>query len=193
MEITPSLVVKELLDPDEILQQEFEYARETALQANGDRTQIVNLYLILVGGLGSLVWGLPAITDGNIMPPAALAVASFVLGILGLFTILKLVWLRRAWHDSVLTMNRIKDFYLAHYPEMGPAFRWRTTTIPHPGRVSTITFDLAVLVALIDSLAVVGALFFLGVVPVGAVLGGAAYFAAQLALYFRLLAQKPAW
>jgi hypothetical protein len=192
MDIQPSLDVKELLDPDEILQQEFEYARETALQANGDRTQIVNLYLILVGGIGSLVWGLPTMSNGQIAPEV-LALASFVLGVLGLFTILKLVWLRRAWHDSVLTMNRIKDFYLAHYPEMGPAFRWRTATIPSPGRVSTITFDLAVLVALIDSLALAGGVLFLSASPWLAALTGLAYFAAQMLVYFRLLAQKPGW
>jgi hypothetical protein len=195
MDIQPSLVVKELLDPDEILQQEFEYARETALQANNDRTQVVNLYLILVGGVGTVVWGVPTLMNVSVglMSTTVFALALFLLGILGLFTILKLIWLRRAWHDSVLTMNRIKDFYLAHYPEMGPAFRWRTSTVPDPGRLSTITFDLAMLVGLIDSLALAGGFFFVGVLPWAAVGLGVLYGGVQLAIYFRLLAQKPAW
>ena len=44
------------LHPEEILKLEFEYARETAAQAQNDRTIIVNLYLLLVGGAGSLLF-----------------------------------------------------------------------------------------------------------------------------------------
>ena len=155
-EVTPE--VKALLDPDEILRQEFEYARDSALQANNDRAQVVNLFLILVG-------------------------------LLGLFTVLKLIRLRQAWHDSVVTMNRIKDFYLAHYPGLAPAFRWRTETIPPPGLIGTITFDLTMLVALIDSFAVGGGMLFLDLrypVPL-AVASALAFFALQTWLYFRLL------
>jgi hypothetical protein len=188
MDIQPSPEVKALLDPDEILQQEFEYARETALQANNDRTQIVNLYVILVGGAGSLALGLPALAPGAAgLPPGLLPAVFFVMGVLGLFNVLKLIRLRQAWHDSALAMNRIKDFYLAHYPEMAPAFRWRTETVPAPGKVGTITFDLVVLVALIDSLAVGGGVFFLGssLWPAGA--AAAAFLALQMGVYFRLL------
>jgi hypothetical protein len=180
--------VKELLDPDEILKQEFEYARETSLQANNDRTQVVNLYLILVGGLGSLALGLPALASGqSALPPSLLALIFFVVGVLGLFTVLKLIRLRQAWHDSLLAMNRIKDFYLQHYPQLAPAFRWRTQTIPPPGKVGTITFDLTILVALIDSLAVGGGVFFLQqpLWLAGAAL--AVFFAAQLGVYWRQL------
>lgn len=180
--------VKDLLDPDEILRQEFEYARDTSLQANNDRTQVVNLYLILVGGVGSLALGLPALAPGQTeLTPALLALIFFVVGVLGLFTVLKLIRLRQAWHDSLLAMNRIKDFYLQHYPGLAPAFRWRTETIPPPGKVGTITFDLTVLVALIDSLAVGGGVVFLGqpLWLAGAAL--AAFFVAQLGVYWRQL------
>lgn len=111
------------------------------------------------------------------------------MGLLGLFTVFKLIRLRQAWHDSVLTMNRIKDFYLAHYPELAPAFRWRTETIPPPGLVGTITFDLAMLVALIDSLAVGGGMFFLNLpLPAAwAVAAALTFFGLQTWLYFWLL------
>lgn len=190
--ITPSASVAEHLDPDEILKQEFAYARDTALQANNDRTQVVNLYLLLVGGLGSVLLGLPALARGAgfELPPLALGSVLILVGILGLFSVLKLIRLRQAWHESVLAMNRIKDFYLAHFPEMAPAFRWRTETIPAPGAVGTITFDLAVLVALIDSLAVAGGVFFAKAPPAYALGGGAAFFAAQAWLYFRLLPRR---
>lgn len=181
--------VKSLLDPDEILRAEFAYARDTALQANADRTQVVNIYLILAGGLGSVLLGLPALTrgEGIELPRAALGLILLMIGVLGLFSVLKLIRLRPAWHDSVPCMNHIKDFYLGYYPEMAPAFRWRTETVPAPGRAGTISFDLSVLVSLIDSLAVgVGALF-AGAPPPAAIVAGAAFFAAQCWLYFKLL------
>jgi hypothetical protein len=188
MDVSPTSEVKALLDPDAILQQEFEYARETALQANNDRAQVVNLYLILVGGTGSLAVGLPALAPTWLTAaPALFASVGFLIGLVGLFTVLKLIRLRLAWHDSALAMNRIKDFYLAHYPELAPAFRWRTQTLPPPGQVGTITFDLAGLVALVDSLALGGAVFFLGA-PAGLVaLAAAAFLGLQAWLYFRLL------
>ncbi len=173
--------VKDLLDPDEILHQEFEYARETSLQANADRTQIVNLYVILVGGVGSLALGL------NDLAAELLAVIFFVIGLLGLFNVLKLIRLRQAWHDSALAMNRIKDFYMQYYPEITPAFRWRTATIPPPGKMGTITFDLVVLVALIDSLAVGGGVYFLRLPTWLAGLAALGFFLVQWGLYFRLL------
>lgn len=185
---TPSLEVKELLDPDAIMQQEFEYARETSLQANNDRTQIVNLYVILVGGVGSLALGLPALSAENGQAPSLLlGIICLLLGVLGLFNVLKLIRLRQAWHDSAKAMNQIKDFYMAHYPNIAPAFRWRTETIPPPGKMGTITFDLVVLVAVIDSLAMGGGLFFLGLPLWAAALAALVFFGAQWALYFRLL------
>ncbi|MBL8046839.1 MAG: hypothetical protein JNL09_09870, partial [Anaerolineales bacterium] len=184
----PSLEVKELLDPDAIMQQEFEYARETALQANNDRTLIVNLYVILVGGVGSLALGLPALApEGSALSNLLLGAIFLLMGILGLFNVLKLIRLRQAWHDSAKAMNQIKDFYMAHYPGIAPAFRWRTETIPPPGKMGTITFDLVVLVAVIDSLAVGGGLFFLSLPLWAATLAALVFFGVQWALYFRLL------
>lgn len=191
MKFEPSLEVKALLDPDEILRQEFEYARETSLQANNDRAQVVNLFLILVGGVGSIALAVPQFGAGKDLqlPPAVFTLVFFLIGLLGLFTVLKLIRLRQAWHDSTLTMNQIKDFYLAHYPELAPAFRWRTETIPRPGKIGTITFDLAVLVALIDSVAVGGGMLFVNLrQPIPFAVGAALVFLGfQTWLYFRLL------
>jgi hypothetical protein len=191
VEFIPTPEVKALLDPDEILRAEFLYASETSLQANNDRAQVVSLFLVLVGGVGSIALALPQLTpsEGVHLPPAIYAIVFFIIGLLGLFTIFKLVRLRQSWHDSVLTMNRIKDFYLAHYPALAPAFRWRTDSIPKPELVGTITFNLAVLVALIDSAAVGGGMFFVNLLyPISfAVVGAALFFAVQAWLYFWLL------
>jgi hypothetical protein len=186
--------ITEIIDPDEILKQEFAYASASALQANADRTQIVNLYLLLVGGIGSLLAGLPALArgEGFALPRGAYAGLLSALALLGLFTVLKLIKLRQAWHDSVLAMNRIKDFYLTHFPELAPAFRWRTDSIPAPGRAFTITFDLVALVALIDS-AALGAAVAVAQAPLpGSIAIAAAFLAAQAALFVRLLPQRAA-
>jgi len=191
MKFEPSPEVKALLDPDEILRQEFEYARETSLQANNDRAQVVNLFLLLVGGVGSIALAVPQFGAGKDLqlPPEVFAVVFFLIGLLGLFTVLKLIRLRQAWHDSTLTMNQIKDFYLAHFPELAPAFRWRTETIPQPGKIGTITFDLAMLVALIDSAAVGGGMLFVNLRnPIPFAIGAAlAFLGLHMWLYFWLL------
>jgi hypothetical protein len=181
--------VIEGLDPDAILEQEFAYARDTAQQANGDRTQVVSLYLLLVGGVGSVLLGLPALARGVEIdvPRPVYAVVLLLLGALGLFSVLKLVRLRLAWYDSVLAMNQIKDYYVGSRPELAPALRWRTATVPAPGRVGTITFDLTMLVTLIDSLAVGAASLLLTPRPGWAALAALAFCGLQWLLYFRLL------
>jgi hypothetical protein len=150
------------LDPAEILKLEFEYAKETAAQAQNDRTTVVNLYLLLVGGVGSIGVALPQLgsTSGLGVPRLGYALLFAMLGIIGFFTVMKLVRLRQAWYDSARTMSRIKDFYLERFPDLAPAFRWQTETIPPPGKPWTITFILALLIALIDCAAVAVGLHF---------------------------------
>ena len=150
------------LDPEKILELEFEYARTTAEQAQDDRTAIMTLYLILVGGVGSAIAAITQIssTPGFNVPHGVLALVFFLLGITGFFTVMKLVRLRQAWNDSALAMNQIKDFYLERFPELNKAFHWKTATIPAPGKPWTITFNLVLLVAIIDSIAMGVAAYF---------------------------------
>ncbi len=149
------------LDPEEILELEFEYARETAAQAQSDRTTIVNLYLLLVGGVSSAAVALPQLASrGFDVPRCAYSLLFALLGLIGFFTVMKLIRLRQAWYDSALAMSQIKDFYLDKFPDLKPAFRWTTETIPAPGKPWTITFNLALLVALVDSVALAVAVDF---------------------------------
>jgi membrane protein YdbS with pleckstrin-like domain len=149
------------LDPEEILELEFEYAQSTAEQAQDDRATIMNLYLLLVGGVGSILVGFGQ-ARGAEMPRDVYVVVFALLGVIGFFILMKLVRLRQAWYDSVLAMNQIKDFYLQKFPELEKAFRWRTKTIPPPGKLWTITFNLALLVAIIDSVALGIAVYLTG-------------------------------
>jgi hypothetical protein len=74
-----------------------------------------------------------------------------LLGLVGFFTIFKLIRIRQAWYESVAEMNRIKEFYIEHFPAIAKAFAWRMETIPPPGKTWSVTFILALLVAVIDS------------------------------------------
>lgn len=150
---------------EEILKLEFGYARETAYQAQNDRTVIVNLYLLLVGGVGSLLLAARAIapSERSDIPSQALALLFCVLGLLGALTLFKLVRLRQAWFDSVRAMNAIKDYYLEQFPELDAALLWKTKTIPSPNRPWTITFILSMMVMLLSSFSFAIAIHFLGI------------------------------
>jgi hypothetical protein len=174
------------IHPREILRLEFEYARETAAQAQNDRTTIVNLYLLLVGGVGSIAVALPQLASsrGFEVPRGAYALLFAMLGVIGFFTLMKLIRLRQAWYDSARAMNRIKEFYREKFPELERAFHWKTDTIPAPGKPWTITFNLALLIALVDSGAVAAATHFADIR-----LPGADYAAPLLAALLFLLWQ----
>jgi membrane protein YdbS with pleckstrin-like domain len=147
------------LDPGDILIHEFEYAQSTAEQAQDDRTAILNLYLLLVGGVGSIIVGLGQ-SGAASLPRGVYVIVFALLGVIGFFILFKLVRLRQAWYDSVRAMNQIKDFYLDRFPDLAKAFRWRTQSIPPRGKIWTITFGLSILVMIIDSVAAGVAAYF---------------------------------
>jgi len=151
------------LHPAEILKLEFEYARETAYQAQNDRTIIVNLYLLLVGGVGSLL--LAAVSLAPVerldIPFQAIVVLFVVMGLLGSLTLFKLIRLRQAWYDSVRAMNAIKAYYLQTFPDLDVVLVWKSTTIPSLGKAWTITFILSAMVILLSSLSFAAAMHFL--------------------------------
>ncbi|HEY6041250.1 MAG TPA: hypothetical protein VIX58_03895 [Anaerolineae bacterium] len=144
------------LHAEKILELEFEYARDTVSQAVNDRTTVVNMYLLLVGGVGSVLAALAALSSSQQIeiPHSAFAIAFLLMGVVGFFTIFKLIRIRQAWHDSVVEMNRIKEFYIEHFPALEKAFAWRMSTIPPQGKIWSVTFILALLVAVIDSSAI---------------------------------------
>ncbi len=184
----------EHLDPQEILKLEFEYANKTAEQAQDDRATVINLYLLLVGGVGSIIVGLGQSNDFS-LPRGVYAGVFALLGIVGFFILFQLIRLRQAWYDSVLTMNRIKDFYVERFPELADAFRWRTQTIPAPGKIGTITFNMALLVTIIDSVAIGIAAFLTGLRLANneyafALFAGGLFFLWQIWFYFFQLGEK---
>lgn len=176
------------LEPETILQMEYEYACKTAEQAQDDRTAIMTLYLVLVGGVSSAAQFAPQ--SSELVGASVIFVMVFgLLGITGFITMMKLVRLRQAWYDSAKAMNQIKQFYLEKFPGLDSAFRWKLETLPPPGQLWNITFDLVLLVAIIDSVALGIAVYFTGwrLPPCAYSIAGfiaAGFFVVQWAYYF---------
>jgi hypothetical protein len=186
-----------LLDPSNILEWEFEYARTTASEAMQDRHIMINFYLIAVGVVAS---GVVAVLDKKTgLPTTAGTLLLWLVCGVGWFYFLKLIRLRQAWHDSARAMNQIKDFYIQNVkaPEvLRSAFRWKTETLPPPDKPWTVFFYSAMLIGFLDSVAYVagGMLTYQGATlafPFSVVgplaLFGLAFFAFHVWLYFAFL------
>jgi len=144
------------LNPSDILGWEFEYARITASEAMQDRHTMVNFYLLATGVVASGV--IAVLGKDSRLPTASGTLLLWLLCQVGWLYFLKIIRLRQAWHDSVRTMNQIKDFYIKHVqavqPEvLGTAFQWRSETLPPPDKKWTVYFYSATLIGFLDSVA----------------------------------------
>lgn len=150
----PEASTVRVLAPGEILGWEFEYARSTASEAMHDRHTMMNFYLLVVGIVVSGVVALLA-SDRNLPLESATALLWPLSGA-GWLYFLKIIRLREAWHESVLCMNQVKDFYIRHsdhfsQQQMAAAFRWKSNTVPEKDKLWTIFFYSAMLIAFLDS------------------------------------------
>lgn len=145
-----------------ILLEEFNYANVTAYQAMEDRARMFNLYLLLVGILAS---GLGAVFQlgGEIrayLPPLAVALL-IVTGFMGFVFFVQLIRLRQAHRESLISMNKIKKFYIEQFrqqlPNIEGAFHWRLETIPAGERFGSVTFLVCYTVAFLGSMCLAAA------------------------------------
>jgi len=153
------------LPPQDLLGMEFEYARITASEAMNDRHTLVNFYLLLTGVVVSAVAALlssesPLDPLADALPFVGMALL-WALCIIGWLYLLQIIRLRQAWRGSAATMNQIKAFYIANVArftagEFKKAFRWQIETLPPAGKLWTINFFSATLIALLNSLVYVG-------------------------------------
>lgn len=139
---------------ENMLLEEFNYASTTAYQAMEDRARFFNLYLVLVGILAS---GLGAAYQIGGEVRTYLFTLSIILligiGLLGTVFFLNLIRLRRAYRDSLICMNKIKEFYIeqfeAQFPNLKNVFSWRLDTIPSGEKFGNVTFLVVHTVAII--------------------------------------------
>src|SRR5258708_15089091 len=163
-EVKPNDKLNIALNIENMLLEEFNYASVTAYQAMEDRARMFNFYLLLVGVIAS---GLGAIyqiggSANTYARPLAIALL-LIAGMVGVAFFVKLIRLRQAWRESVISMNVIKEFYIQQFQQQMPrienAFRWRLNTIPAGERLGSTTFIVCSTVALLESVCFAGAAF----------------------------------
>jgi hypothetical protein len=141
------------LDPNAILIAEFEYARAAAFQANEDRARVSSYFLATGGSVVLALLGLKLDS-----PPHPLIVVGFAslfaaLAWMGWNTLNQLAALRLAWRDSCLAMNQVKDHYVSAHSALQGAFRWTDQSLPPAFKPTSLSSQLARMVAAIMGLA----------------------------------------
>jgi ADP-ribose pyrophosphatase len=153
----PATNTDQTLRLESMMLAEFNYASATAYQALEDRGRMFNFYLgitgVLASGLGAL-YGF----GSHVEQSQALALALLILaGFIGIIFFFKIVRIRQAFDDSLLTMNVIKEHYIKEFKGKVPAvdqiFRWRTASMPSGRRFGSLTFLVCFAITFIDSFA----------------------------------------
>lgn len=147
------------LDPNIILSKEFDYAAQTAFQANEDRIRIFSYFLTTTATLiaATILPDLSNSFDIMIFICLFMTLMSF-----GFFSFLKLLKLRTAWVHSVIAMNTIKDFYVKQDESLAKAFSWTTGSIPKANKKFTIAYMMAITVSLVTSVCGFGTFLLIG-------------------------------
>lgn len=150
--------MKENLDPNQILIAEFQYAAQTAQQANEDRGKVYELFLANIVTLISAAV-LPGIinVENNIIFVLIFAALFFF----GLVTLFQLAKTRVAWRSSVVAMNQIKDHYIENLNGLDKAFKWRGHTIPKNNSKWSVIFIQGLAVMSLNSLNLSAIIYFL--------------------------------
>jgi hypothetical protein len=150
---------------ESMLLEEFNYASTTAYQAMEDRARMFNMYLLVVGILGSAFGAIYPLGGGaarSFIQPIA-AVVLFAAGVAGIAFFVLLIRLRQAFRQSLITMNIIKEFYIREFQQQLPAvqhaFRWRLGGIPAGERRGSATYIVCHMVGFIGALCFAGCAF----------------------------------
>lgn len=151
------------MNRDEILIAEFEYIANSAFQANEDRSKATSFFIVSVGSLTATIFGAQIgggaarFSSGLLFSLAGLFL---LLTLLGTLTLAQLIRLRRAWREAALALNQIKAFYLERFPELEAALRWRNETLPPLYKPDSLSFYMALEVALVSGMTFAASVFF---------------------------------
>jgi hypothetical protein len=139
------------LDRNMILEAEFNYVAQTVFQNQEDRANATTFYLTAFGSFTvAIVSASREGLDGDYIN-LAFGGLFVVVGLIGVRTLMQLVLLRKAWFDSVITMNRIKRYYIDKDGDLGTAFRW--LTLPPGFKPLSVSFLMALQTAVLSSAA----------------------------------------
>jgi hypothetical protein len=152
------------LDSEELLESEFEYITQTAFQADEDHARVSSFYLVAVGSLIAALLSTQFIENSSnpVFIAWAFSGLFFILTVLGTLTTLQLSRLRAHWHDSMLAMNQLKDYWIRRSKDndLIKAFKWDTGTLPRKYKINSVSFFQAVEVALLSGITFGAAVYF---------------------------------
>ncbi len=140
--------MKESLDTNSILSAEFQYASDTAHQANDDRGKVFEVFLANIVTLVSAA-ALPSIL--NVESNSVFIFVFIALFMFGVITLFQLTRTRVAWISSIKAMNQIKDYYIKHNKGLEDAFKWKVSSIPKSNSKSSIIFVQSVSIMILNS------------------------------------------
>jgi len=137
-----------------LLELEFGYIKDTAHQTIDDRYKFLNFYIGLTTLVATVSTGLLSFTGGNFPTNMRIGIGllSLSLAIVGWVFLAMFIRLRQAWHESIVALNTIKNFYVSHAViSIKDAFAWDMNTIPKPHKMWNIHFYSSLLIILINS------------------------------------------
>lgn len=161
---------------ENMLLEEFNYASVTAYQAQEDRARMFNLYLLLIGVLGSGLAAVYQLGGGFQAFGGELSIALLLAaGLMGVAFFAKLIRLRQAWRESALVMALIKEYYIQEFATSAPgavrAFYWRLKTLPTGEKLTSTTAVVCATIATLGSLCFMGAFVVAGLLWLPTLLG----------------------
>jgi hypothetical protein len=177
---------------DDMLTAEFAYISQVVFQSNEDRARVTSFYLITTGTLVAAILGSQVESLKDPETYRGFAVLFLILSLSSLLTLLQLIRLRQAWFDGVAALNALKSFYIERFPDAKKAFRWSADSLPTKYKPWSISFLLALQVALLGGISLGGAVIFFGLITNflwwgAAIIVGIAYSTFEMFLYRYLL------
>jgi hypothetical protein len=169
----------------EILKLEFEYAKETAMESQRDRFNIVNFYIILFTSIFAAGLGISEYFGQNI--EKIVATSLIFLAFLGLIFNLFIVRLRQSWYSSAKAMNRIKDFFIDQNQIVDQYLGWRLETLPKPEKLYTISFFSSFIISTLGTVSLTTSLILLNLPTILIVLVSVLYLVIQVSGYYFFL------
>ncbi len=169
----------------ELLKLEFEYAKETSMQAQKDRLTLLNFYIGIYTAVFAGVVGLNEFVSDNIR--TFLPYSLIVLGLLSFIFILQIVRLRQSWYSSAKAMNLIKEYFFKRDEGLKEFIKWTTETLPQPEKFKTVSYMIMVTLTVLGLIALVSGLFLLNLPTLLIILLGLLYLIVCLSSYHFML------
>ncbi len=157
---SPKKIKNAQLKLTEVLQQEYDYVKETASQAMNDRHTMVN-YFLLSAGVVLAGFGVMVSEEGGAKFPYRFEIIvgmSLIFNIVGWVYFMQVVRLRQAWCESARAMNHIKVLYAKNcelLPKLAEkAFRWNIYSLPEAAKKMTVFYFSALLISILNAAAI---------------------------------------